>query len=142
MSNEGWKYKWMKVLLVTVWTIVISTFSVAQGFNTGSNGSDGALDYSNKPAGTYIFDPSKFNPPLNPSGDNIFNFTTINIPNGITVRLSGRILRGPVFWLATGDVRIDGVIDLNGQKGASETFNLAIRSRDMPGAGAYSGGIG
>src|SRR5689334_7330891 len=72
----------------------------ALGQATGSTGADGPLDFPNAtPGSTVIFDPSKFTPPLNPAGDNIFNFTTIHIPAGVTVRLSGRVLKGPVFWL-------------------------------------------
>ena len=40
-------------------------------FTSGSTGSDGALSYTTP--GTYNFDPSVGN--LDPSGDNIFNFT-------------------------------------------------------------------
>ena len=131
----------LAVSVLTVLSLLITAPALAQA--TGSTGADGPLDFPNAtPGSTVIFDPSKFNPPLNPVGDNIFNFTTIHIPSGVTVRLSGRILKGPVYWLATGDVRIDGVIDLNGEGGAPITFNLASRQRAMPGAGGYSGGMG
>jgi len=122
--------------------IVMGTLAEGQGFNTGSNGADGALDYSKFPPGNYVFDPSKFNPPLDPSGDNIFNFTTINIPAGYTVKLSGRILHGPVIWLTTGDVNIGGRVDLSGEDGAPQTFSLAYSQRALPGAGGFSGGVG
>ena len=130
-----------------LWMLLLSLSAffntIARAQNTGSTGADGPLDFANvAPGTTVLFDPSKFSPPLNPAGDNIFNFTTIHIPSGVTVRLSGRILHGPVFWLATGDVRVDGVIDLNGEGGTGTTFNLASRQRAMPGAGGYPGGAG
>lgn len=121
--------------------LALTTAGFAQSFSTGSTGADGALDFPNV-SGTVRFDPAKFNPPLNPSGDNIFNFTTIHIPSGVRVELSGSILHGPVIWLATGDVLIEGVIDLNGQNGVPGTFSLANRQRAMPGAGGFSGGVG
>src|SRR5258707_951725 len=126
-----------------LWAALLALSTLARAQNTGSTGADGPLDFSNLPAGTtVVFDPSKFTPPLNPAGDNIFNFTTINVPSGINVRLSGRILHGPVVWLATGDVKIDGSIDLSGESGNGVTFNLASRQRAMPGPGGFSGGGG
>src|SRR5215469_15475999 len=73
-----------------------------QTFNSGSNGSDGALNLTTP--GTIYFDPKTFSPPLNPAGDNIFNFTTINISAGVTVKLSSKVLTGPIYWLAQGAV--------------------------------------
>jgi len=46
-----------------------------------------------------VFSPKAFNPPLDPEGDNVYNFTTINIPADLTVRLSGDILGGPYISL-------------------------------------------
>jgi hypothetical protein len=43
-------------------------------FSSGSTGSDGALNLTTP--GTTVFDPVAMG--LNPAGDNIFNFTTIN----------------------------------------------------------------
>jgi hypothetical protein len=116
----------------------------SQTFTSGSTGADGALDYSIllPNGGTAVFDPAKFNPPLNPAGDNIFNFTHINIPANVTVRLSGRVLKGPVYWLASGDVIINGTINLNGEDGAPASAILDGRTRAMPGAGGFSGGVG
>jgi len=132
-----------QVLWMLLLSLLVFSNTVVRAQNTGSTGADGPLDFANvAPGTTVLFDPSKFNPPLNPAGDNIFNFTTIHIPSGVTVRLSGRILHGPVFWLATGDVKIDEAIDLNGESGFGPTFNLASRQRAMPGAGGFAGGAG
>ena len=88
--------------------------SAQPSFVSGSTGSDGALDFSSVPSGqTVVFDPTTYNPPLNPSHNNIFNFTTISIPSGVTVRLSGRKLTGPVYWLATGAVTINGTASIH-----------------------------
>lgn len=116
----------------------------SQTFTSGSTGADGALDYSVllPNGGVAVFDPAKFNPPLNPAGDNVFNFTTINIPANVTVRLSGRVLKGPVWWLSSGDVTINGTIDLNGENGSPFAPILDGRTRAMPGAGGFSGGVG
>lgn len=116
------------------------TRSYAQTFNSGSDGSDGAYTPSGPPGTIVVFDPSQF------SGTNvragIFNFTTVSIPVGVTVRLSGTVLNGPVYWLAQGDVNIQGTIDLSGNNGQNGTSNPFLRVPSQPGAGGYIGGVG
>ena len=125
--------------LIMRWLIAIlaSGTAGAQTFNSGSTGADGALTF-NTP-GTYIFDPKTYSPPLNPAGDNIFNFTTITVAAGVTIQLKGDVLNGPVVWLAQGAVKIDGTLDLSGQNGFSAT-NTTQRTNTIPGAGGYGGG--
>ncbi len=114
--------------------------SQTQTFNSGSNGSDGALNLTTP--GTIIFDPKSFNPPLNPAGDNVFNFTTINIGPGVTVKFTSKVLTGPIYWLASGDVTIAGTIDLNGENGSDTTTVSSLRVPAAAGAGGYGGGVG
>lgn len=112
-------------------------------FTSGSTGADGALDYSNMPSGsTVVFDPGKFDITTHPLGQNVYNFTTITIPANVTVVLSGQLMKSPVFWLATGDVRIDGTILANGQNGPDATVNTSLRVPAQPGPGGFFGGIG
>jgi hypothetical protein len=116
-----------------------------QSFNSQSDGSDGALDFTHvEPGTTVIFDPPAFDPPLDPDGDNVFHFTTINIPEGVTVQLRATELNwAPVHWLAGGEVIIDGVINLRGENGhvanppTMEEWRPAI-----PGPGGFPGGVG
>ena len=136
-------------LLVTALIFVAATFisseqlARAQGFSSGSTGADGALDLSQSPPGTIIeFNPDSFNPPLDPERDNVYHFTTINIPSGVTVRLTAKYLSGPVFWLATGNVQINGIVDLNGANGHPIAQSPAVRVPSLPGAGGFGGGIG
>src|SRR5947209_3906102 len=130
--TDGIKLLSLLMLLSAAFACISSMPAQAQVFSSGSTGADGALDFSSLPAGSVVvFDPKKFNPPLNPAGDNIFNFTTINIPAGITVKLSGRVLTGAVFWLASRDVVIDGKLDLNGENGTAPTPTLAGRTRAL-----------
>jgi hypothetical protein len=129
-------------LLVTAFAPGL-TLTLAQGtrtFDSGSTGADGALTFA-VPAGTTVtFDPATFDPPLDPDGDNVYHFTTITIPAGVTVRLSGSVLGStPVYWLASGAVRIDGTLDLAGEDGRSGG-QAALRA--SPGAGGYHGGSG
>lgn len=130
-------------------TLLLAGLFQAQGvqaqnspFDSTSNGSDGALNLTTP--GTILFDPRSFTPPLDQDGDNIYHFTTINIAAGVTVRLSGQVISGPVYWLASGAVKIDGVIDLNGETSldARSYINNGSRFPTPAGAGGYPGGIG
>jgi hypothetical protein len=114
-------------------------YSQGPPFSSNSTGSDGALNLTTP--GTIYFDPKSFTPPLNPAGDNIFNFTTINIAAGVTLKLSNKILTGPVFWLASGTVTINGTIDLSGEDGMPAP-DASSRVPAEGGAGGYGGGIG
>lgn len=113
-------------------------YACAQTFNSGSNGSDGALNLTQP--GTIVFDPKSFNPPLDPDGDNVYHFTTINIASGVTVKLSGSVINGPVFWLASGNVQIDGTVSLDGDVGTN-CSSIENRRFTTPGSGGYSGGL-
>jgi hypothetical protein len=119
----------MRVRLILL--ILLSALLVRAQSPTGrSTGADGALELTTP--GIVVLDPRSFSPPLNPSEDNIFQFTTIHIGAGVTVKLSSRKLTGPVFWLAQGPVQIDGTIDLSGDDGG-------VRP-SLAGAGGYPGG--
>jgi len=117
--------------------------AAAQAFSSGSTGSDGALNYT--VPGTYNFDPSVGN--LDPSGDNIFNFTTINIASGVTLNLTSALLRNkPVIWLASGAVTIAGYLVLDGV--AAPNLNsygvewIDYRVPTPGGPGGFPGGVG
>ncbi|NKB23241.1 MAG: hypothetical protein GKR87_02395 [Kiritimatiellae bacterium] len=88
----------------------------AQTFNSGSDGTDGALIISTP--GTSVFDPSSFTPLLDPDGDGVYHFTTVMVSTGVTVRFDSAIMGNkPVVWLATGNVQIDGTLDLGEKLG-------------------------
>lgn len=121
-------------------TLAIAPALRAQ-FNSGSNGSDGALNYTT--AGTYTFDPQILG--LNAAGDNVFNFTTINIAANVTLNMPADVLRNrAVIWLAQGNVTIAGTLALQGANGAAESSTNPgqARSPAMPGAGGFPGGVG
>lgn len=110
----------------------------SQTFSSGSTGADGPLSFTT--AGTFYFDPTTI--PNHQAGDTIFNFTTITIATGVTVRLDSRNLPGPVYWLASGAVEIDGTLDLSGLPGHGATGHLSDRAYSTPGAGGFGGGPG
>jgi hypothetical protein len=82
---------------------------VAYCFNSGSTGADGALE---PPLGT-----TEVNVQLPASG--VLNYTTVKIQAGTTVRFLRNTSNTPAVLLASGDVIIDGVIDVSGTDGAA-----------------------
>ena len=83
-------------VMVIAFTICI-THSAAASLIV-SDGSDGAFSGG----GT-----------LNLDADGIFNFTTITVPLGATLGFNGNATNTPVVLAATGDVIIDGTIDVS-----------------------------
>jgi hypothetical protein len=129
----------LPVLILAAAILGGSTALPAQTFNSGSNGSDGALDLTGQ-TGTLVFNPATFNPPLDPDHDNVYHFTTITIPANLTVRLGADLLGAkPIVWLATGAVQINGTLDLSGSAGNGPQ---GIQIAAVAGAGGYAGGVG
>jgi hypothetical protein len=118
----------------------------AQTFDSGSDGSDGALDVPGS-LGTIDFEPrdtARWGRVLDADGDGVFNFTTIIIRGGTTLKMRADRIARPVYWLATGDVSIPGGggIDLGGAAGTA-TNNLGSRRQlPVPGSGGFTGGAG
>jgi hypothetical protein len=112
-------------------------------FTSGSTGADGALNYTTP--GTVLFDPANLG--LNPAGDNVFQFTTINIGPNVTLKLTSNLMRGkPVVFLATGNVTIAGQINLDGATAPTlSSFGadwITQRVPSQPGPGGFPGGVG
>lgn len=106
----------------------------AHAFDSGSSGADGAL----APSGDVTLQ-------LPPSG--IFNFTTVTIPRGVTVRFKRNATNTPVVMLASGDVLIGGTIDVSGTSApATGTAGDGVVADDgqpgLGGPGGYDGGYG
>ena len=109
-----------------------------QVFSSGSTGADGALNIS-APGVTY-FDPRALN--IDPEGDNVFHFTTITIAIGSVLRISEAKVHGPVYFLAKGDVLINGRIDIRGENSVGPTPSAIEQIPAFAGSGGYSGGAG
>lgn len=92
----------------------------AQAFNSGSTGALGA------------FSPAT-NTVVTLPADGILNYTTVTIPAGVMVTFQRNALNTPVTLLATGNVTIGGIINVNGQNGITATG---------AGAGPIPGGLG
>ncbi len=112
---------WMSVFVVTLIILVGTAYS----FESGSTGADGP------------FNPTS-NVELQLPPDGVFNFTTVNIPAGVTVTFKKNSANTPVYILATGDVLIQGTIRVDGISTTSTTGT----SPGKGGPGGYDGGYG
>jgi len=72
--------------------------------NLGSDGSYGAITLASGSGTTTLQIPA----------DGIFNCTTISIASGTTLKFVNNALNTPVYLLASGDVLIEGTIDVSG----------------------------
>lgn len=96
--------------------------SAATAFDSGSSGADGA------------FNPQSSVEVVLPE-DGILNYTTVNVPEGVTVTFKKNTGNTPVYMLATGDVTIAGKIDVSGKAGVAMTPGEG-------GPGGFVGGLG
>jgi hypothetical protein len=112
--------------------LVLATSAAA--FDSGSTGADGALTPN---VNTEV--------QLPPSG--ILNYTSIDIPAGVTVRFRRNALNTPVVLLVSGNATIAGTIDISGRK-AADSFGAGsgnVADDGLPGEGGpggYGGGRG
>lgn len=116
-----------KMLLVIVRLLLLSLCLIGSpaayaAFESGSTGADGEF----APTG---------NTELQIPESGIFNFTTVNIPSGVTVTFKKNAQNTPVTILATGNVTIAGTINLNGG-------NASYIIPGAGGPGGFDGGIG
>lgn len=138
--------------LITLTSLVLLLCGSAQGqtFNSGSTGADGAFIARCFPA-----PPCTIEVPLREPPNHIFNFTTVTIDAGATVKFTPNKANTPVFILAQGDaaqgtgVIINGQIDMRGEvrergiiaaKGGPGGFSGGMA--DLPGSPTNIGGAG
>lgn len=111
----------VKALCSLVMTLLMSGVAFA-AFNSGSNNSLGAFSPSGNTSVTL-------------PDDGVLNYTTINIPSGVTVTFIKNGNNTPVTLLASGDVTISGTISVDAMGGSSYIAGEG-------GPGGYDGGIG
>lgn len=106
--------------------LLVSTGNATAAFNSGSTGADGA------------FSPTESQEiQLPPNG--VFNYTTVNIPSGVTITYKKNEANTPVVILASGNVTIAGKIDVSARPPA-DANNISGPGRGGP--GGYDGGRG
>ena len=113
-------------LLVAISTFNI--FNVHAAVSSGSTGADGA------------FSPT-VNTQVTLPASGVLNYTTVNIPSGVTVTFLKNTANTPVTILASGDVTVAGIIDLSGKPGnpTGAAGNGAVGDDGVPGVGGPGG---
>ncbi|MCC6561361.1 MAG: hypothetical protein IT478_08395 [Xanthomonadales bacterium] len=119
---------------VAPWLVALGVCPVAVAFDSGSTGADGSLAPA---ASTEILLPE--------SG--ILNYTSINIPAGVTVRFTQNASNTPVVLLVQGNVEIAGIIDVSGRDApaAAGGGDGNVADDGLPGQGGpggFAGGAG
>ena len=89
------------MLTIVLMGTTVSTVS-AQGFSSGSNGSFGPINITT-------------NTTIDLPPDGIIHATTVNVGTNATLRFNRNVINTPVYLLATGDVLIEGTIDITGE---------------------------
>ena len=92
-------------------------------FSSGSTGADGP------------FSPATSQTIVVPDSG-VFNFTTVNIPTGVTITFARNLSNKPMTILASGDVTIAGTINIDGKPGSTNGFG------GPGGPGGFTGGAG
>ena len=110
-------------LTALFWLSILGLTSFGQGtFVSGSTGADGAFNPTTSQT-------------LQLPESGVFNFTTVNIPEGVTIRFGRNSRNTPVTILATGNVTVAGTIDVSGFPGTA-----VIGGKGGP--GGFDGGSG
>lgn len=123
----------------------------------GADGSDGALHvtaddcvngvyvinlaraatkaWDTKPdiAGNGVYDPDKWAV--------VFKYSSVVIDEGCTVRFTNHPANPPVYWLVKGDVTINGILCLDGNRG-QDYYDTGFAKCATPGPGGFAGGLG
>ncbi len=131
MRHHGSLVAKLMILSVSVPVIASHSLLAQTVFASGSTGADGSLSFPAN-SGVQVIDMSQ-------KPDGIWNYTTINIPVGVTVSFKKNAANTPVVWLASGDVNIGGEINLDG----SAAVNNVDPGNEAPGGpGGFAGGLG
>lgn len=150
--------RWLNGFAVLAASLVVSP-ARAQ-WESGSDGTDGAFNPAvstevdlglaaslcDCDGDSQIDDPCRWNCPSPVPGRGVYDaeqwvivykYSTINVPSGVTVTFKNHPSNPPVVWLATGNVTISGIVDLNGRMGSA---NTPIPTFTVPGPGGFEGG--
>jgi hypothetical protein len=123
--------QWLTAVLAASGVILGLGLSDARGqtFNSGSTGADGALNVT----GTTT---------LTLPANGVFNFTTVSVPSGTTLKFTRNAANTPVTILASGSVTIAGTIDLKGTTGVYVPGTGVGLTGGTGGSGGFDGGNG
>ena len=106
--------------VVATISLAIPIHAYGQTFSSGSTGADGALDLTGGSQTIQV------------PASGVFNYTTVNIPQGQTLSFTNNLTNTPVTMLAQGNVTIAGTINIS----ASQPY-IGVSG---PGPGGFYGG--
>ena len=125
------------IRLQVAWILMACTGSALGQMDVGSDGSDGAfapvasiqidLSAADTGPGTGHYDPDRWAV--------IFNYTSVDIPNGVIVSFANHPSGAPVVWLVGGDANIAGAVSLDGENQTAGAARPAIAGPGGSGAG-------
>ena len=121
----------MSLLMLTAFAVPLTGQAA---FDSGSTGSDGALSPT-------------VNTAIQLPESGVLNYTSVNIPSGVTVTFIKNNTNTPVYLLAKSDVTIAGAINLTGGDAKpTGTYGDGVLADDgipgLGGPGGYDGGRG
>jgi hypothetical protein len=121
---------------IALTVVLLAHPALGQTFSSGSTGAGGVFSPTCSPT------PCTLTVTLPPSG--VFNFTSVNIPVGITVAFTRNASNTPVTILAGGNILIAGTLDVSGAPGHDGIAALtsAVPTAGVGGAGGFNGGNG
>ncbi len=116
----------MKLNLLATFALAFAAglISARAQINTGSDGHDGAFN----PTQSTVID-------MADHPDGIYQYTSVNIPSGVTVSFKPNANNTPVVWLVQGSCVINGTVDVRGFRAEGDTGGAG-------GPGGYAGGQG
>ena len=117
----------MKLITLISTLSLLSASVFAETFLSGSTGADGAID-----ATTFASDDTV---ELTLPADGVLHFTSVTVPTGKTLKFIPNGKNTPVSLLATGDVLIEGTIDISGQSATNPSL-----AGGLGGPGGWPGG--
>ena len=114
----------------------ITTADCTNGVYTIDLGRAATKQWDAKPttAGCGVYDPEKWAV--------VFKYSSVQIDEGCTLKFVNHPSNPPVYWLVSGNVVINGEINLDGEHGR-DTFMTAGNTTECatPGPGGFAGGI-
>jgi hypothetical protein len=126
------------ILPLIVCSCLLTSSHALAAYDSGSTGADGTfspasnttinLALAGTGAGFGVYDSTHWAV--------VFNYTTVNIPAGVTVQFTNHPSGAPVVWLCSGNVSIAGTVRLVGANAVSSGEPLFAE----PGPGGFAGG--
>lgn len=129
------------IFIAAMLLVIISTSDAYAAFDSGSTCAD-----TGNPDCLGAFSPT-VNTVIDLPPDGILDYTTFTVPAGVTITFTKNAANTPVIIRTTGNVTIDGVIDIRGTaakpSGTAGGGNLGDDGQPgLGGPGGYDGGFG